>query len=1115
MTKDFVLRIGVVFILYALSCSGAKVELAHLNDKNFTLYCDSRYYKVPECKESSNGYQCMCGPGFEYNSQGMCIAVSTNSLLEFRGGPKSQYAILVGKPLRALDSFTMTFWLRVRNRHSSGYIVSYSVKEHPNIFYLKLEAGSLVIKIYNETLNVGPLMTQENVWKHVTFSWDSKGGKYNVLSDSSKLGQKGAGGHFGSGLLLPASGETTLGARSHYFSNQKNSGRWDAESEEPEQSLQMDLSHFNVWFTVLPVREVRMIMKDCHLKYCGTAIRWTDFRDGTRGAVKLRWPSGVYNRCFGEWTDDEVTCDRYCSVIKGARCREEMIENVHWPRTEVSKTVEVECPGKAKVDGLVATRQCQITPAAGNKGKWAMPVIDACLSSETKEQIIRARDLSQNKLITYDVIFPFLARLINVTKPTASHTPNDLSAYIQVAEFILEFQADRIRNRNWLVERSQNEQSTKLYPNSTDIKVFMAQFVTVFNNLLPGGGNEKAWKLTKPFGQSLVHLFSIMTTFVDIHAGVLLRDVVVERSAPIAANFSQVMSKTSMDQEGGPFLSMAIRMEVHFSNHSSTLRYPREDQLLQGFSETRAIIKKNVWLGKSSLSKKRAFVVTTIFIGNVSEFLPNPAYEREKKPTEDALNSALYLIRFFPEDPSPMVQRDIVTTFSYLSTKNISDSQCFRLQYEKIRKGFVYKFAKQNCVRLHTTISRAMCTCEDSGSFYGVTTDMYDPNWVEEKIVIYFMNWATYFGCAMSALCSLLGFCILVFLRTTSNTSSLHKNTALAVGFAQLSLMCGIDLHEFLIPCRVFTIATLYFILCLFCWMMNQAFHIYSVVTYSVHNNDEVEDGSVIKFMIMGWVVPIIPVLIGALTKGDKFFHKGACFVSWDWFLIVGGPGVGIVFVTLLMKVIALKEYMQSSYSLSEKGNKLVVNYMKAGRSQWGTVLAMYCCLLVALRLHSTVLKFLFAIFSILQGSSLLCFSVLMNDEVRNILQNTYEGHKDKEEMDIIDELAEITHTQAVLAAHRLSKQRSAEKEGSFLKAIDEHSNSGRIPSPTDSNQEHYSPTGHRKRGIISQIMDVMGRGDHTAAAMQGGFDSGGPRDVQDENAMSFLDDSGMMDTAI
>jgi hypothetical protein len=84
---------------------------------------------------------------------------------------------------------------------------------------------------------------------------------------------------------------------------------------------------------------------------------------------------------------------------------------------------------------------------------------------------------------------------------------------------------------------------------------------------------------------------------VDIHAGVLLRDVVVERSSPFTANFSLVMAK------------IAINMEVHFSNHSSTLRYPREDQtsmpLFQGYSETRAIIKKNVWLGESSLAKKR------------------------------------------------------------------------------------------------------------------------------------------------------------------------------------------------------------------------------------------------------------------------------------------------------------------------------------------------------------------------------------------------------------------------------------------------------------------------------------------------------------------------------
>ncbi|XP_055347666.1 cadherin EGF LAG seven-pass G-type receptor 1-like [Paramacrobiotus metropolitanus] len=1046
-------NLGLCLLLVVLCLLGvskaAKVELSHLNDKNSSSICDDRYYRQPSCEDGANGYQCVCNPGFEYNSQGMCIAVATNSRLEFSGGAKKEYAVLVGKPARAMDGFTIAFFLRVRKKASNGYIVSYSVKEHPNIFYLKIMPNfHLVINMYNETENAYSVLRDgdENQWRHIALTWESKGGSWILYVEGNGIRR---GQHFGSGLLLPANGETTLGARSqHYRGRDKTLS--DEKLREKEQidaqpsNLQIDISHFNIWSAVLPNKEIRAVQKDCHLRYCGSAVRWTDFRDGTRGALKLKWPSGVHNKkCFGEWIDDEVTCDRFCSAIKGARCRAEMVENIEWPKTNITRKVEVECPGKKPEEARKATRQCHITSAQGTKGggKWDPPSIDACLSVETRRHLKDAEDLSRDKAAQYEKVFPIIRKLVEVSKPSVGQSPNDISAYIKVTEFLLEFQEDRIRNRNWLVDRWQSDQGTKLYPNATDVKLFMNQIMDVFNNLLPDQDNREAWNMTRPFGQSIIHLLHIIVRFVDIHAGVLLRDVVVERSQPVTANFSRVMQK------------LAINMEVHFTNHTTTLRYPRDDQahlpLFQGFSETKAIIRKSVWAGtnerKSSLSNKRAFVVTTVFVANVREFLPNPAYAtKNNSKLEDNLNSALYLIRFFPEDPVPLDYRYIVTTFSFLSTHNISDAQCFHLQYEKIRKGFVWKFSKQDCVRPHKTLSRAMCTCNNSGHFYGVTTDMYDPAWSEEKIVIYFMNWATYFGCAMSALCSLLGFCILVFLRTTSNTSTLHKNTALAVGFAQLSLMCGIDLHEFPPHCKVFTIATLYFILCLFCWMMNQAFHIYSVVTYSVHNNDEVEDGSVVKFMIMGWVVPIVPVLIGAATKGEKFFHKGACFVSWDWFLVVGGPGVGIIFVTLLMKVIALKEYMQSSYSLSEKGNKLVVNYMKAGRSQWGTVLAMYCCLLVALKMQSTVLKFLFAIFSILQGSSLLCFSVLMNDEVRNILQNNFEGSKDKEEHDIIDELAELTHSQTGHGHHghghghghhythhgpRMSRQKSLEKD--------------------------------------------------------------------------------------
>ena len=42
--------------LFFGSTEGARVEMEHLNEKNFTMYCDMRYYRVPYCKDSASGY---------------------------------------------------------------------------------------------------------------------------------------------------------------------------------------------------------------------------------------------------------------------------------------------------------------------------------------------------------------------------------------------------------------------------------------------------------------------------------------------------------------------------------------------------------------------------------------------------------------------------------------------------------------------------------------------------------------------------------------------------------------------------------------------------------------------------------------------------------------------------------------------------------------------------------------------------------------------------------------------------------------------------------------------------------------------------------------------------
>ena len=57
-----------------------------------------------------------------------------------------------------------------------------------------------------------------------------------------------------------------------------------------------DLAHLHIWDFVMTSEEVNYIKGLCKLMYCGNAVQWTEFRRGTRGAMRMRWPSGIVGR---------------------------------------------------------------------------------------------------------------------------------------------------------------------------------------------------------------------------------------------------------------------------------------------------------------------------------------------------------------------------------------------------------------------------------------------------------------------------------------------------------------------------------------------------------------------------------------------------------------------------------------------------------------------------------------------------------------------------------------------------------------------------------------------------------------------------------------------------
>ncbi len=61
-----------------------------------------------------------------------------------------------------------------------------------------------------------------------------------------------------------------------------------------------EMGFVNIWRSVLPKEHILNLQYDCTFTECGDAVEWADFRAGTRGAMRVRWPSEImceYSLC--------------------------------------------------------------------------------------------------------------------------------------------------------------------------------------------------------------------------------------------------------------------------------------------------------------------------------------------------------------------------------------------------------------------------------------------------------------------------------------------------------------------------------------------------------------------------------------------------------------------------------------------------------------------------------------------------------------------------------------------------------------------------------------------------------------------------------------------------
>ena len=144
----------------------------------------------------------------------------------------------------------------------------------------------------------------------------------------------------------------------------------DASVFEVHSSFIGRIFNFNIWQHEKSAHEIHDLYADCRLMHCGDATQWSDYRQGTRGDVKMKWPTDLLWRkeiggCFSEKFQFD-SCNNFCNKEIGPICRENIEQNMRWPLTKANVRSLLKCFPLHLNDSRHAYRECDMHYSGGS-----------------------------------------------------------------------------------------------------------------------------------------------------------------------------------------------------------------------------------------------------------------------------------------------------------------------------------------------------------------------------------------------------------------------------------------------------------------------------------------------------------------------------------------------------------------------------------------------------------------------------------------------------------------------------------------------------------------------------------------------------------------------------
>ncbi|XP_059192511.1 adhesion G-protein coupled receptor D2 [Centropristis striata] len=259
----------------------------------------------------------------------------------------------------------------------------------------------------------------------------------------------------------------------------------------------------------------------------------------------------------------------------------------------------------------------------------------------------------------------------------------------------------------------------------------------------------------------------------------------------------------------------------------------------------------------------------------------------------------------------------------------------------------------------------------------------------------------TFIGCGVS-LCGLL-FTFILFIAVgvpKSDRTTVHKNLIVALGIAELLLMCSDLVSANEATCFVVTALLHLFFMASFSWMLVEGLLLWSKVV-SVNIS---EDRRMKLYYIIGWGLPVLIVGVTLAVSMDDYKADDHCWlnVKTDTIWAFVGP---VIFVLAVNAVVLCRVVMVTVSSARRRAKMLSpssASKMQTFDLTWAVTrpvlillpvlgLTWLCGVLVHL---SVVLAYVFIALNALQGLYIFLVYAVYNSEVRNAIKRIKEKRK-------------------------------------------------------------------------------------------------------------------------